>query len=54
MDGLHVAMAETGACDVLLTTDDELLRRAGGLSPPLRLKVANPARWVLEEAADGA
>ena len=54
MDALHLAMAETGGCDALLTTDDEFLRRAGQVRPPLHVKVANPARWVLEEAADGA
>jgi len=54
MDALHLAIAETGGCDALLTTDDELLRRAGQVRPPLRLKVANPARWLLEEAVDGA
>ena len=54
MDALHLAIAETGGCDALLTTDDELLRRAGQLRPPLHLNVANPARWILEEAADGA
>ncbi|MFH1108266.1 MAG: PIN domain-containing protein [Planctomycetota bacterium] len=54
MDALHLAVAETGGCDVLLTTDDVLLRRAGEVRPPLRLKVANPARWVVEDAADGA
>ena len=53
MDALHLAIAETGGCDVLLTTDDDLLRRAGELRPPLRLIVANPGRWILEEAGDG-
>ena len=54
MDALHLAVGEIGECDVLLTTDDELLRRAGEVRPPLRLKVANPARWVLEGSGDGA
>jgi predicted nucleic acid-binding protein len=54
MDALHLSVAETGECDLLLTTDDELLRRAGELRPPLRLKVVNPAHWVLEDSSDGA
>jgi len=41
-------------CDVLLTTDDEFIRRAAGVQPPLRIRVENPARWVLETAHDGA
>ena len=52
--GATVVSTVLPSFDALLTTDDELLRRAGRVRPPLRLKVANPARWVLEEAVDGA
>ena len=53
MDALHLALAETSDCDVLLTTDDDFLRRAGGVQPPLRIRVVNPARWVLEMTHNG-
>jgi len=48
MDALHLAAAETGGCDIFLTTDDVLLRRAAALDPPLRVRVDNPARWITE------
>lgn len=48
MDALHVAAAETGGCDILLTTDDALLRKARALQPPLRVRIENPVRWVAE------
>jgi predicted nucleic acid-binding protein len=54
MDALHLALAETSGCDVLLTTDDDFLRRSTGVQPPLRIRVENPARWVLEMNHDGA
>jgi predicted nucleic acid-binding protein len=54
MDALHLALAETSGCDVLLTTDDDFLRRSAEVQPPLRIRVENPARWVLETARNGA
>ena len=48
MDAAHLAIAEAGGCDVFLSTDDALLRRARLLNPPLRLRVANPANWIVE------
>jgi predicted nucleic acid-binding protein len=50
-DALHVALAEAGGCDVLFTVDDDLVRKAGRLTPPLRVRVENPARWLLESDA---
>jgi len=47
-DALHVALAECGGCDLLLTVDDDLIRKARRLNPPLRVRVENPARWLLE------
>jgi hypothetical protein len=48
MDSLHLAVAETGACDILLTTDDAFVRRAARLQPQPNVRVANPAKWVAE------
>lgn len=49
IDAMHMALAELGGCDIMLTTDDRLLRRAKRLSPALRIRVVNPLRWVGEE-----
>lgn len=48
MDALHLAVAETGRCDILLTTDDPFLRKAARLQPRPRVRVANPAKWIAE------
>jgi predicted nucleic acid-binding protein len=48
MDALHLACAESGAADVLLTTDDKFLKRAVRYADKLRVKVANPVTWLLE------
>ena len=50
-DALHVALAECNGCDLLLTVDDDLIRKARRLTPPLRVRVENPARWLLESGA---
>jgi predicted nucleic acid-binding protein len=47
LDALHVACAEAGRCDVFLTTDEQLLRRARRNSADIRVEVDNPAAWVL-------
>ncbi len=54
VDALHLALAEGSACDMLLTTDDDFIRRARGLRPATKVRVENPARWVMENAQDGA
>jgi predicted nucleic acid-binding protein len=48
LDALHLACAETGGADSLLTTDDRLLKRAARHHSKLRVHVANPAQWLLE------
>ena len=53
-DALHLALAEAGACGVLLTTDDDFVRRARAVGPTLKVSVDNPARWVLENSEHGA
>jgi len=49
VDALHLACAEKAKADVLLTTDDLLLRKSGKYSAMLTVRVANPLTW-LEEA----
>lgn len=46
-DAVHLALAEIAGCDILFTVDDDLIRRARQLKPPLTVEVENPARWVL-------
>lgn len=47
-DALHIACAEDGNADVLLTTDDRMLRLAARSSAILKVRVENPARWSEE------
>ena len=46
-DALHIACAERGA-DVMLTTDDKLLKNAIRNSDRLKVRVENPVRWLME------
>jgi predicted nucleic acid-binding protein len=47
-DALHIACAEKGSSNILLTTDDNLLRKAVKHSNILRIKIRNPLEWVAE------
>jgi predicted nucleic acid-binding protein len=47
-DALHIACAEKGGADVLLTTDDNLLRKALQKSDVLKIKLENPIKWLME------
>ena len=49
VDALHVASAEAGGADVLLTTDDRLLRVATRHAGLLHVRVANPLAWVQDK-----
>ncbi len=48
MDALHVACAEKGKAEILLTTDDDLLSKALKNQRTLKVNVENPLRWVTE------
>jgi predicted nucleic acid-binding protein len=48
MDALHLASAESARADVLLTTDDDLLRKCALHAAKIRIKVGNPATWLIE------
>ena len=50
-DAVHLATAEVAA-DVLLTTDDRLLRRAMRCQQQLGVKVANPVSWLISVHQD--
>jgi predicted nucleic acid-binding protein len=49
MDALHLACAERSA-DIMLTTDDEIVRAAmkKSASISIKVRVMNPARWLLD------
>jgi predicted nucleic acid-binding protein len=47
-DALHLACAEQAEVDVLLTTDDNLLRLANENSELLDVRVGNPLTWLKE------
>lgn len=46
-DSLHIASAEVGEVDVMLTTDDKLEKMSGKLN--LKIKVMNPLKFAWEE-----
>ena len=48
-DAYHIACAEKGQADVLLTTDDHLLKKAISHREPLKVRIENPIRWLMEE-----
>ncbi len=47
-DSLHIACAEKGKADVLLTTDDNLLQKSLQNKDILKVKVENPVSWLME------
>lgn len=47
-DAVHIASAEMGQADVMLTTDDRLLRRAIRYQERLNIAIENPAIWLLK------
>jgi hypothetical protein len=44
-DSLHISCAEMSA-EVMLTTDDEILRSAIKKNASLKIRVMNPVRWL--------
>jgi len=47
-DALHIAFAEAANVDVMLTTDDRLLRRSLRCKDELRVTVENPVMWLMK------
>ena len=52
-DALHLACAESGKADVLLTTDNDVVRKAKHISSQLRVRVANPDTWLQKHMVTG-
>jgi hypothetical protein len=46
MDSLHLAVAEAGGVDVLLTTDDAFLKATQRIKTAVA--TANPMDWLME------
>lgn len=49
LDALHLAAAESTGADVLLTTDDRLLKRMARRLGNPRIPVRNPLSWIKEQ-----
>ena len=47
LDALHVASAEAGGADLLITTDDRMIRRAARVVRGLRVRLVTPPEAVL-------
>ncbi len=45
-DAVHLTLAVASKCDIFLTVDDRLLRRAEAFDSKLGVKVANPVIWL--------
>jgi predicted nucleic acid-binding protein len=48
-DAFHIACAEKGQADILLTTDDHLLKKATSQGQSIKVRLENPLRWLMEE-----
>ena len=48
LDALHIACAEKANADILLTTDNRMLRRTKNYPFQLRIRVENPHIWLQE------
>ena len=46
LDALHVASAEAGRADLLVTTDDRMIRRVGRAGTEVRVRLVGPAEAV--------
>lgn len=46
-DASHIASAERGKADILLTTDDRLVRRAKSNQAIIQVPVDNPTQWLM-------
>ncbi len=52
-DSFHIACAEKAQVDVLLTTDDRLLKRALRYSQQIYVLVNNPVDWYMQVSQTG-
>lgn len=51
IDSLHIACAEISA-EIMLTTDDELVKKAKNYKSILNIRVDNPVNWLIEVLKD--
>ncbi|ASC69765.1 hypothetical protein XM38_006940 [Halomicronema hongdechloris C2206] len=47
-DSFHIACAETTGVDILLTTDDRLLKRAARYKEDIWVQLMNPVPWLMD------
>ncbi len=47
-DALHIACAEKGKANILLTTDDKFLNKGLQYKDILTVRVENPVKWLME------
>lgn len=47
-DAAHIASAERSQSNIMLTTDDRLIRKATQFSDRLQVNVENPVKWLAE------
>jgi predicted nucleic acid-binding protein len=47
-DALHIACAESGKADILLTTDDKFLKKVSKYAHKLKTRVKDPVSWLME------
>ncbi|NER19888.1 MAG: PIN domain-containing protein [Symploca sp. SIO1B1] len=52
-DSFHIACAETAKIDVLLTTDDRLLKKAIKYNYLLKIELDNPVTWLMKTFVKG-
>jgi predicted nucleic acid-binding protein len=52
-DALHISCAEAAKADILLTTDDRLLRNVQRHESNLDVRVSNPVIWLMEISKAG-
>lgn len=50
-DSLHIACAEEGSVDIMLSTDDILVRKAKNISE-IKIRIENPVNWFMEVSLD--
>jgi len=47
-DALHIACGEKARADILLTTDDRLLKRASRYNQQIEISIKKPVDWLRE------
>ncbi len=53
VDALHIACAERSA-DVMLTSDDEIVKKVKANKSLIKVRVENPVKWLMEVTESGS